>query len=91
MDIALTTTTSNTTLQEERETTINNIGIDIFKLETALESVSDLTPEGEIIREDLLGLLYFNSDSYHQVDALMNERKKVERKKSPPKKKIIFH
>lgn len=67
------------TLEEDRSITIQNMNNDIFKLEIALRSVEGLTPEGEIIREDLLGLLYFESDSQHQIDSLMSERKKIEK------------
>ena len=50
---------------------------DISKLHDALTSVKDLTPEGEIIRDDLIGLLTFEIDSLHQVDSLMIERRKL--------------
>lgn len=75
---------SEIALEEDRKITINNMSVDIFKIENALMSITDLSPEGEVIREDLLGLLHFNSDSYVQVDALMIERHRAERRIESP-------
>ena len=61
-------------LDEERKRTINNMSEDIFKMSEALSGIKDLSYEGNIIREDLLGLLVFESDRMHQIDSLMIER-----------------
>ena len=66
-------------LDEERKRTINNMSEDIFKISEALCNIKDLSCEGEIIREDLLGLLVFESDKLHQIDSLMIERIKEEK------------
>lgn len=65
-------------LEKERIKTINNMSEDIFKMSEALSGIKDLSVEGNIIREDLLGLLVFESDRIHQIDSLMIERRKKE-------------
>lgn len=65
-------------LDEERKRTIKNMSDDIFKMSEALCNIKDLSVEGKIIREDLLGLLIFEADQMHQVDSLMIERIKEE-------------
>ena len=66
-------------LEEERKKTIHNVSLDIYKISEALSGIKDLSDEGKIIREDLLGLLEFESDSLHQIDSLMIERRKKEK------------
>ena len=65
-------------LDGERKRTIKNMSDDIFKMSEALCNIKDLSVEGKIIREDLLGLLIFEADQMHQVDSLMIERIKEE-------------
>ena len=65
-------------LNTDRQITIENMSKDIFKISEALCSIKDLSVEGQIIREDLLGLLEFESDKLHQIDSLMIERRKSE-------------
>ena len=65
-------------LEAEREKTIRNMSVDICKMSKALCDIDDLSEEGKIIREDLLGLLEFESDKMHQIDSLMIERRKKE-------------
>ena len=80
-----------TELECERNITIDNMSNDIFKIESILESIEGLTPEGEIIREDLIGLLHFGSDNIHQVDALMIERRKTGIYTAENKGKLVIH
>ena len=65
-------------LEKERIKTISNMSEDIFKMSEALSRIKNLSVEGNIIREDLLGLLVFESDRIHQIDSLMIERRKEE-------------
>ena len=65
-------------LEEERRITKKNIGEDIYKMSEALSNLKDLSVEGNLIREDLLGLLDFEGNSIHEVDSLMIERHKDE-------------
>lgn len=65
-------------LNADRQITIENMSNDIFKISEALSSIKDLSIEGQVIREDLLGLLEFESNKLHQVDALMIERRKTD-------------
>ncbi len=63
-------------LEMDRQITINHISDDIYKMSEVLSNIKDLSVEGQVIREDLLGLLEFESTSLHQIDALMIERRK---------------
>lgn len=64
-------------LEEERSITIHNMSNDTARIYNSLMAITNLTPEGEIIRDDLIGLLLF--DTKDQVDTLMIERRKIER------------
>ena len=55
--------------------TMKNMSEDMFKMSEALCRIEDLSVEGKVIREDLLGLLEFESDRMHQIDSLMIERR----------------
>ena len=65
-------------LEMDRQVTIEHMSDDIFKMSEALCGIKDLSVEGQIIREDLLGLLEFESNRLHQIDSLMIERRKSE-------------
>ena len=65
-------------LENERKKTRENMSRDIYKISNTLCEIKDLSLEGQAIRDDLLGLLEFESDSIHQVDALMIDRRKHE-------------
>ena len=78
------------TIEEDRNITRQNMSTDISKLHDALMAVKNLTPEGEIIREDLIGLLMFETDSLHQIDGLMIERRKIEKFESENKEKVVL-
>lgn len=65
-------------LEEERRITKKHISEDICKMSEALSSLKDLSVEGSLIREDLLGLLEFEGNNVHEIDVLMVERRKDE-------------
>jgi len=77
--------TQNITIEEDRNITRRNMSTDTSKLHDALMSINDLTPEGEIIREDLIGLLMFEIGRLHQIDSLMIERRKLDKFESEEK------
>lgn len=70
---------SDVSLDEDRQITIDNIQKDIERMHSLLMSMENLTPEGEIIRDDLIGLLFFENPD--QIDSLMIERRKKEKLK----------
>ena len=69
-------------LENERKKTHENMSKDISKISNILYKIKDLSPEGQAIRDDLLGLLEFESDSLHQIDSLMIDRRKQESKEN---------
>ena len=69
-------------LENERQKTRENMSRDIYKISKALCEMKELSFEGQTIRDDLLGLLEFESDCIHQVDALMIDRRKQETKEN---------
>lgn len=75
------------TLDEERVKTIENISRDSARIYKCLMDLNDLTPEGEIIREDLIGLLFFNNEQ--SIDTLMIERRKIEKNMNEKKKVLL--
>lgn len=65
-------------LNADREITKQHMSEDIYKMSEALCGIKDLSIEGQVIREDLLGLLEFEVDRLHQIDSLMIERRKAD-------------
>jgi len=65
-------------LEKDRMITIENMTKDITTIAQALYNIKDLTPEGKVILEDLLGLLEFEINKIHQIDALMIIRRTEE-------------
>lgn len=72
----------NKPVDTELCTTADNILIDCEKMRFVLESLTGLSVEGGIIREDLIGLLEFVD--IHQLEQLTIERRKVERDSLSP-------
>ncbi len=67
-------------LEVDRNKTRENMSRDICSMSEALSRLKNLSIEGNILREDLLGLLEFESNCLHQIDSLMIERRKIESK-----------
>ena len=82
-------------LELDRNLTRENISNDVFKISEALCNIPDLSIEGKIIRDDLLGLLEFENNEIHQIDALMIERRKAQNSDkylyNPDNKSHVLH
>lgn len=75
-------------LEEERRITRNNLTDDIWKMSNALSEIKDMSIEGNLVREDLLGLLEFEALNVHNIDSLLIERRKEKSFFDPSYEKI---